>query len=97
MTELWIRTQDRRRLIMVTGIEYQKINEDNYAVIGYTVNNLPIELGNGYSIDIALYILHEIQEQLESYSVYEKENKKEMVVSNGAMVYEMPELDSIIE
>lgn len=93
MTELWIRTQDKNRLIMVTGVEFEIIDGTSYGLIGYTINNLPVELGRCYSKDFAMEILDQIQDQLSSYCVYEKENKKEVALSNGAMVYEMPESD----
>lgn len=88
--ELWVRSQDKTRLVKVCSLEYGEYNEKHY-INGYCVNEVDnYDLGTYKTEERALEVLDEIEsilcyKRLEQYSGYSIIN-----VENNVAVYEMP-------
>ena len=66
--ELWIRSQDKTRLVKVCSLAYGEYNEIHY-LIGYCVNEIDnYDLGTYKTKERALEVLDEIQNILIDYS-----------------------------
>jgi hypothetical protein len=80
--DLWIRNQDKTRLVKVCSLEYGEYNETHY-INGYCVNEVDnYDLGTYKTKERALEVLDEIQRHL---VVINDKN------DNLFYVYEMPE------
>ena len=91
--ELWIRSQDKTRLVKVCSLEYGEYNEIYY-INGYCVNEIDnYDLGTYKTKERALEVLDEIQKYLEKMGTNEMLTNEAGII-NGikhyGKVYQMP-------
>ena len=96
--ELWIRSQDKEKLLKINGIQYQNCklveNETVEAniLIGFYSSYENEILGEYNTKERAIEILNEIQDELISSDFMPIEKNEEVVLTCGsAKIYEMPE------
>lgn len=88
--ELWVRSQDKKRLMKVNGLHYVECG-NTYIINGYGTNEYDnYDIGIYETKERALEVMDEIQEaQLGNYHYRCPSNVK--VSNNGNMIiYEMP-------
>ena len=104
--DLWIRSQDKTRLVKVCSLEYGEYNEIHY-INGYCVNEVDnYDLGIYKTKERALEVLDEIQSLLQPKIIYHQEKPVETIQEGcyqlsqkvnmefqelSTYVYEMPE------
>lgn len=78
--DLWIRSQDRERLMKVNGFDYVDFN-DEYVINGFGTNECDnYDLGTYTSKERALEVLDEIQERITLLNLMSTINgEKEMI------------------
>ena len=78
--DLWVRSQDKTRLVKVCSLEYGEYNEIHY-INGYCVNEIDnYDLGTYKTKERALEILEEIEDLMRSL------NSSDLKI----IIYEMP-------
>lgn len=77
--DLWIRSQDKTRLVKVCSLEYGEYNEIHY-INGYCVNEVDnYDLGTYKTKERALEVLDEIQSLLQPEIIYHQEKPVETI------------------
>lgn len=98
--ELWIRTQDRERLLKCNIVEIRgkSINQINfiffegYEIVGYFDDNIGYEILGAYKTkERALEVLDEIQEAQLGNFHYRCPSNVKVSSKEDTIVYEMPE------
>lgn len=87
--ELWIRSQDKKRLIKINSLEYVEY-QDVHSINGYYINEVDnYDLGVYKSKKRALEVLDEIQSKIAilNYQRHYLNKKFNLIESN---VYQMP-------
>lgn len=94
--ELWIRSQDKTKLIKADGLyikEYRIYNSGNlkeYRIDSYIICSEKIDIGKYLTKARALDVLDEIQDELIG-SCFMPVNEEEVLTCGSAKIYEMPE------
>ena len=87
--ELWIRSQDKERLMKINSLNYVEYN-DNYVINGYGTNECDnYDLGLYKTKERALEVLDEIQTQIVILN-YQYIHRGEHFIATESNVYEMP-------
>lgn len=92
---LWIRSQDKRKLLTTTYLSFMQFeNDDCINILASAVDNSPIGIGRYKTEERALEILDEIQILLKGKYVvntYKDNNVDIKRISGDVVIYEMPE------
>ena len=95
--ELWIRTQDRAKLLIVKELELQKVAHQKLAIIwGGTKDNYR-SLGKYSTEERAMQVMDEIENfitiRMKNTGTYEENDLliKSEIVKNQIKIFEMPE------
>ena len=89
--ELWIRSQDKTKLVKVNYVYVIENKINSFSIYGETIDSGPI-IGRYETKERALEVLDEIQDELIGSDFMPIEKNEEVVLTCGsARIYEMPE------
>lgn len=85
---LWIRTQDRKKLILINTLAIAE--NTSRSILGFGIDgHVKVELGDYDTEERALEVLDEIQELLEPVHIADISKKEGIIGAN--ILYEMPQ------
>lgn len=85
---LWIRTQDRKKLVLINTLAIA--DDDSGSILGFGIDGrVKVNLGDYKTEERSLEILDDIQNLLNSvHTIFLKQNEK---IVGANILYEMPE------
>lgn len=91
--ELWIRTQDKLKLVKVNYVYAMKNKINSFSIYGETVDSAPI-IGRYETKERAIEVLDEIQDKMLNGAFAKKINglgEELDLIPNPILIYNMPE------
>lgn len=86
--DLWIRTQDRKKLVLINTLAIAE--NTSRSILGFGIDgHVKVELGDYDTEERTLEVLDEIQELLEPVHIADISKKEGIIGAN--ILYEMPE------